>query len=373
MSDKIEKDFKKLLVGLHEDVSIANPLSGSVSSGDVITRNYSRATGTSSRNLRYVWLNPTMGSNVTLPIAGTPCLIVLRDQSWAIAVFRDDGDWETIRNPITGQQVRRINNSLVRAWTLVPGAPVGTQLKNKYWRDVYKGLKSESKNKGMKNSIGGLRSLVSRGLYEGQRKRLNEEFGDEDDILSPDELGYPEEGSPFEDDIDPAEPLDDEMSLEDDLADDDTEFEDDEFSDEDGGEDLDGDGFEDEEDDGSTRVGYFRDIEEEKPEVLGLYLVVSAGKFSLATWSPEDETFSDDDGVVDATYWEPLPMLPDAEEDDIEDMDVEDFADDGEDEEEVESEEDFDGDSDVEEDEEESEEDEEEDDEDDASEEDDKE
>lgn len=370
MSDKIEKDFKKLLVGLHEDVSIANPLSGSVSSGDVITRNYSRATGTSSRNLRYVWLNPTMGSNVTLPIAGTPCLIVLRDQSWAIAVFREDGDWETIRNPITGQQVRRINNSLVRAWTLVPGAPVGTQLKNKYWRDVYKGLKSESKNKGMKNSISGLRGLVSRGLHESHGRRLNEEFDDEDDILSPDELGYPEEGSPFEDDIDPAEPLDDEMSLEDDLADDDTEFEDDDLSDDEEFEDGE---FDDEEDDGTSRVGYFRETEEEKPESPGLYLVVSGGKFSLATWSPEDETFSDDDGVVDATYWEPLPMLPDAEEDDIEDMDVEDFADDGEDEEEVESEEDFDGDSDVEEDEEESEEDEEEDDEDDASEEDDKE
>ena len=369
MSDKIEKDFKKLLVGLHEDVSIANPLSGSVSSGDVITRNYSRAKGTSSRNLRYVWLNPTMGSNATLPIAGTPCLIVLRDQSWAIAVYREDGDWETIRNPITGQQVRRINNSLVRAWTLIPGAPVGTPLKKKYWRDVYRGLKTESKNKGMKNSISGLRGLVSRGLHESHGRRLNEEFDDED-IPSPDEMGYSDSGDPFEDDLDPVEPLEGEMGVGDDFADDDTEFEDDDLSDDEEFEDGE---FDDEEDDGTSRVGYFRETEEEKPESPGLYLVVSGGKFSLATWSPEDETFSDDDGVVDATYWEPLPMLPDAEEDDIEDMDVEDFADDGEDEEEVESEEDFDGDSDVEEDEEESEEDEEEDDEDDASEEDDKE
>jgi len=271
-----------------DTVEIANPLDGMVT-GKTAQRGYSKAASTSARNLRYVWLNPATGNDVVLPEPGTPCLIVLTDQSWTVAVLLPDGDWETIRNPNTGQQVKRIKAGQVKAWSLVPGAPTGTQLKNRYWREVYKNLKTESID--MKKNISRLSSLVDAGIRKGRGRRMYEEDDDLENRFDDDDF---QADIPFEDDIDPAEPLAGEMDVED--------FEDfEDFEDED---------FEDEGVDDTSRVGYFREFDDVSPTAPGQYLVVSDGKFELATWSPEDETFTGDDGVVDVDYWEPLPLLP---------------------------------------------------------------
>lgn len=271
-----------------DTVEIANPLDGMVT-GKTAQRGYSKAASTSARNLRYVWLNPATGNDVVLPEPGTPCLIVLTDQSWTVAVLLPDGDWETIRNPNTGQQVKRIKAGQVKAWSLVPGAPTGTQLKNRYWREVYKNLKNEEID--MKKNISRLSSLVDAGIRKGRGRRMYEEDDDLENRFDDDDF---QADIPFEDDIDPAEPLAGEMDVED--------FEDfEDFEDED---------FEDEGVDDTSRVGYFREFDDVSPTAPGQYLVVSDGKFELATWSPEDETFTGDDGVVDVDYWEPLPLLP---------------------------------------------------------------
>ena len=125
-----------------DTVEIANPLDGMVT-GKATQRGYSKAASTSARNLRYVWLNPATGNDVVLPEPGTPCLIVLTDQSWTVAVLLPDGDWETIRNPNTGQQVKELKLARLRHGLWSPGAPTGT-IKNRYWREVYKNLKTES-------------------------------------------------------------------------------------------------------------------------------------------------------------------------------------------------------------------------------------
>lgn len=273
-----------------DTVEIANPLDGMVT-GKTAQRGYSKAASTSARNLRYVWLNPATGNDVVLPEPGTPCLIVLTDQSWTVAVLLPDGDWETIRNPNTGQQVKRIKAGQVKAWSLVPGAPTGTQLKNRYWREVYKNLKNEEID--MKKNISRLSSLVDAGIRKGRGRRMYEEDDDLENRFDDDDF---QADIPFEDDIDPAEPLAGEMDVED-FED----FEDEDFEDED---------FEDEGVDDTSRVGYFREFDDVSPTAPGQYLVVSDGKFELATWSPEDETFTGDDGVVDVDYWEPLPLLP---------------------------------------------------------------
>ena len=273
-----------------DTVEIANPLDGMVT-GKTAQRGYSKAASTSARNLRYVWLNPATGNDVVLPEPGTPCLIVLTDQSWTVAVLLPDGDWETIRNPNTGQQVKRIKAGQVKAWSLVPGAPTGTQLKNRYWREVYKNLKNEEID--MKKNISRLSSLVDAGIRKGRGRRMYEEDDDLENRFDDDDF---QADIRFEDDIDPAEPLAGEMDVED-FED----FEDEDFEDED---------FEDEGVDDTSRVGYFREFDDVSPTAPGQYLVVSDGKFELATWSPEDETFTGDDGVVDVDYWEPLPLLP---------------------------------------------------------------
>ena len=77
---------------------------------------------------------------------------------------------------------------------------------------------------------------------------------------------------------------------------------------------------EEEEVDVNTREGFFVDVTEETPTAEGQYLVVVAGgedepdKFVLATYSPEDDTFSADGETVEVKYWEPLPTMPGAEE-----------------------------------------------------------
>lgn len=276
-----------------DTVEIANPLDGMVT-GKTAQRGYSKAASTSARNLRYVWLNPATGNDVVLPEPGTPCLIVLTDQSWTVAVLLPDGDWETIRNPNTGQQVKRIKAGQVKAWSLVPGAPTGTQLKNRYWREVYKNLKNEEID--MKKNISRLSSLVDAGIRKGRGRRMYEEDDDLENRFDDDDF---QADIPFEDDIDPAEPLAGEMDVED--FEDFEDFEDEDFEEED---------FEDEGVDDTSRVGYFREFDDVSPTAPGQYLVVSDGKFELATWSPEDETFTGDDGVVDVDYWEPLPLLP---------------------------------------------------------------
>ena len=297
-----------------DTVEIANPLDGMVT-GKTAQRGYSKAASTSARNLRYVWLNPATGNDVVLPEPGTPCLIVLTDQSWTVAVLLPDGDWETIRNPNTGQQVKRIKAGQVKAWSLVPGAPTGTQLKNRYWREVYKNLKTESID--MKKNISRLSSLVDAGIRKGRGRRMYEEDDDLENRFDDDDF---QADIPFEDDIDPAEPLAGEMDVED-FED----FEDEDFEDED---------FEDEGEDDTSRVGYFREFDDVSPTAPGQYLVVSDGKFELATWSPEDGTFTGDDGVIDVDYWEPLPLLPEDSfddeggEEDTEDEGFEDFGDD---------------------------------------------
>lgn len=290
-----------------DTVEIANPLDGMVT-GKATQRGYSKAVSTSARNLRYVWLNPATGNDVVLPEPGTPCLIVLTDQSWTVAVLLPDGDWETIRNPNTGQQVKRIKAGQVKAWSLVPGAPTGTQLKNRYWREVYKNLKNEEID--MKKNISRLSSLVDAGIRKGRGRRMYEEDDDLENRFDDDFQA----DVPFEDDIDPTEPIPGEMDVED-FED----FEDEDFEDED---------FEDEGEDDTSRVGYFREFDDVSPTAPGQYLVVSDGKFELATWSPEDETFTGDDGVVDVDYWEPLPLLP---EDSAEDFggEDEDFEEEG--------------------------------------------
>lgn len=83
-----------------------------------------------------------------------------------------------------------------------------------------------------------------------------------------------------------------------------------------------------EEVDVNTREGFFVDVTDEKPTAEGQYLVVVAGgedepdRFVLASYSPEDDTFSADGETVEVKYWEPLPTMPGAEEEtDFDDSD----------------------------------------------------
>lgn len=84
--------------------------------------------------------------------------------------------------------------------------------------------------------------------------------------------------------------------------------------------DQESDDFEDSEEDTNTREGYFVDITDESPAAAGQYLVVVAGEedtpdhFALATYSPEDDTFSVDGETAEVKYWEPLPTIPGADD-----------------------------------------------------------
>lgn len=127
-----------------EDLFPANPLKGI--SARILRRNYGRQKGTPTQNLRYLWLNWAKGADSSLPNQRTPCFALLRDGSWTVAVY-DKGDWFTVRNIISGQQVRKIPTDYVRAWSWLPMMTRGTRLTNKYLRDLYREIENTSKKK----------------------------------------------------------------------------------------------------------------------------------------------------------------------------------------------------------------------------------
>lgn len=135
----------------------------------------------------------------------------------------------------------------------------------------------------------------------------------------------------YDDDFDDVEDtnLRDDDDIEDTYADTDVEGDDIEPSDLE--EPIEPEAGEEEEIPSNTREGFFVDVTEESPTEAGQYLVVVAGtedgedRFALATYSPEDDTFSVDGETAEVKYWEPLPVIPGADiEDDFEDDDFKD-------------------------------------------------
>jgi len=118
----------------------ANPLKGI--SAKVLRRNYGRQKGTPTQNLRYLWLNWAKGVDATMPNKNEPCFVLLRDGSWSVATY-DEGTWTTVRNIISGQQVRKIPGEYIRAWSWLPMMTRGTRLTNKYLRDLYRKLEED--------------------------------------------------------------------------------------------------------------------------------------------------------------------------------------------------------------------------------------